>query len=279
MSRSQKSRRGRLISSLRGEITPDRWTGEAAKNFRPGQNPWLDIFDDAAAKSIAKIIRVEDEDGIHSLRLNLAATAEYLISFLDFVGGRETPRQKRGWIGKVHNSARRLLEHLADREDFFLSAARLTPERNSVAIMPASELRRRIESVEEALADLLELTEWYVGSPDEAGTDPPRDGEEGAKASETDQNNTQTDEVSDETAKAQTVQKVVDGMTEVFIDVRGRANVKRIVSSPGVYGEFPDFIRESAGHFLRACYLDYRKNSQKNEMLNRQIQRTVSKYS
>lgn len=74
------------------------------------------------------------------------------------------------------------------------------------------------------------------------------------------------------------MQAVVNGMTEVFIDIRGLEHVKRSASEGKIDGEYPEFIRASARPIFATYYARFAKDPTKLENLNRQIQRAVSDY-
>jgi len=240
-----------MLSKLKGDITPERWVGYASKKFPPGHNPWSEIYTNDAALEIAETIRLENPAGIEELRLQLAATAEYLLSVFDFVGGAATPAQKLAWAAKIDDLSRRLIAGLANSDDL-LSSVVVRPEKGqSSRFVPASEMRKRIEETETAVSNLLELVQAVSGVPKDVGS---------------------------ATAHSETMQAVVNGMTEVFIDIRSLEHVKRSASYGHIDGEYPEFIRASARPLLAAYYSKFAKDPTKLENLNRQIQTAVSDY-
>lgn len=240
-----------MLSSLKGDITPERWVGDAGKKFPPGHNPWSEIYTNDATVEIAETIRLESPADIEELRLQLAATAEYLLSVFEFVGGAATPAQKRDWAEKIEKLSCRLVAGLADSDDLLSSVVVRTGKEKSSHFFPASEMRRRVQETEAAVANLLELVQAVSGAPKEDGV---------------------------ATAHAETMQAVVNGVTEVFIDIRGLEHVKRSASEGKIDGEYPEFIRAAARPFLAASYTKFAKAPTKFENLNRQIQRAVTDY-
>jgi hypothetical protein len=240
-----------MLSNLKGDITPERWVGDASKKFPPGHNPWSEIYTNDAAVEVAETIRLESPADIAALRLQLAATAEYLLSVFDFVGGAATPAQKYAWAVKVDDLSRRLVAVLADSDDLLSSVVIRSGKRKSSRFVPASEMRLRVQEADAAVSNLLELIQAVSGTPKDVGA---------------------------ATAHAETMQAVVNGMTEVFIDIRGLEYVKRSASEGRIDGEFPEFIRASARPLLAAYYSKFVKDPTKLENLNRQIQRAVSDY-
>lgn len=240
-----------MLRNLKGDITPERWVGEAGKKFPPGHNPWSEIYTNDAVVEIAKTIRLESPAHIEEFRLQLAATAEYLLSVFDFVGGAATPAQKLAWAAKIDDLSRRLMAALADSDDLLSSVVIRSGKGKSSRFVPASEMRKRIQETETAVSNLLELVQAVSGAPKDVGS---------------------------ATAHAETMQAVVNGMTEVFIDFRGLEHVKRSASEGKIDGEYPQFIRASARPLFAAYYTRFAKDPTKLENLNRQIQRAVSDY-
>ncbi|GAA6180122.1 hypothetical protein NBRC116594_15600 [Shimia sp. NS0008-38b] len=236
---------------MKGDITPERWVGYASKKFPPSQNPWSEIYTNDAAVEIAKTIRLESPAQIEELRLQLAATAEYLLSVFDFVGGSATPAQKLAWAAKIDDLSRRLMAGLADSDDLLSSVVVRIGKEKSSRFVPASEMRKRVKQTEATVSNLLELVQAVSGAPKDVGA---------------------------ATAHAETMQAVVNGITEVFIDIRGLEHVKRSASEGKIDGEYPEFIREAARPLLAAYYSKFSKDSTNLENLNRQIQRAVSDY-
>ena len=240
-----------MLSNLKGDITSERWVGDASKKFPPGHNPWSEIYNHDAVLKIAETIWLESSADIDALRLQLAATGEYLLSVFDFVGGAATPAQKHSWAAKVDDLSQRLMTALADSDDL-LSSVVVRPEKgHSSRFVPASEMRKRVQETEAAVSDLRELVRAVRDEPKANGVP---------------------------TGHAETMQAVVNGMTEVFIEFRGLEHVKRSASEGKIDGEYPEFVRASARPLLTAYYSKFAKASKKFENLNRQIQRAVSNY-
>ncbi len=240
-----------MLSNLKGDITPERWVGDASKKFPPGHNPWSDIYTNESAVEIAETIRLESSADVEELRLQLAATAEYLLSVFDFVGGAATQAQKYAWAAKTDDLSRRLMAVLADSDDLLSSVVIRSGKRKSSRFVPASEMRLRVQEANAAMSNLLELVQAVRGTPKGVG---------------------------EATAHAETMQAVVNGLTEIFIDIRGLENVKRSASEGKIDGEYPEFIRVSARPLLAAYYSKFAKDPTKLENLNRQIQTAVSDY-
>lgn len=240
-----------MISQLEGSIVPERWLGETSKEYPASLNPWSEIFTEHATVEIAKTIELKNPDEIDTLRLQLAATAEYLLSFFDFAGGAATPAQKHVWARKVDNLCRRLILELAGSDNLLSTVVTTSEKANSLRFLPASEMRRRVHEAQSAASALLDLVQAVSDTPAEDGA---------------------------ATAHAITMQLVVDGMTEVFIDLRGLEDVKRSASSRHIDGQYPEFIRASARPLLSACYSKLSNVPKRYENLNRQIQTAVKAY-
>ncbi|MFX0542652.1 hypothetical protein ACEWPM_013080 [Roseovarius sp. S4756] len=240
-----------MISQLQGSIVPERWVGETSKNYPPSLNPWSEIYTQDTTTEIAKSIKLKNPDKIDALRLQLAATAEYLLSFFDFVGGAATPAQKQKWASRVDILCRRLASELANSDDFLTPVVFRSDKAGSLRLVPASEVRQRVHETQSAILGLRNLVQAIYGVPAEGGKP---------------------------TAHARTVQLVVDGMTEVFIDLIGLEHVKRSASLSHIDGEYPDFIRASTRPFLAAYYSKFSKDPKRFESLNRQIQAAVAAY-
>lgn len=238
-----------MISKLTGEITPDRWTGKASKDYPVGQDPWSDIFTTERTIEIAQTIGLRSPAEILALRLQLAATAEYLLSVFDFVGGGATPAQKHAWAEKIDTLSRRLSSELSASNDLVSSV--VIRSGTTTRFVPASEMRRRVKETKAAIAALSELVQAVSNVPKEDF---------------------------EETGHAETMQAVVNGMTEVFIDFKGIENVKRSASSGHIDGVFPEFIRAAARPFLIASYARFARDPKRLEKLNRQIQKAVADY-
>jgi hypothetical protein len=229
-----------MLSNLKGDISPERWVGDASKKFPPGHNPWSEIYSQNAVAEIAQTIRPQSPTDIEELRLQLAATAEYLLSVFDFVGGAATPTQKHAWAAKVDDLSRRLMAVLSDSDDLLSSVVIRSGKGKSSRFVPASEMRLRVQEANAAMSNLLELVQAVSGTPKGTG---------------------------EATAHAETMQAVVNGMTEIFIDFRGHENVKRSASGGHIDGEYPEFIRASARPLLTAYYSKFGKDPTKLENL------------
>lgn len=240
-----------MLSNLEGDITPERWVGDASKKFPPGHNPWSEIYTNDSAVEIAETLHLESPADIEELRLQLAATAEYLLSVFDFVGGAATQAQNYAWAAKADDLSRRLMAVLADSDDLLSTVVIRSGKGKSSRFVPAAEMRQRVQEADAAVSNLVELVQAVSGTPKDVGV---------------------------ATAHAETMQAVVTGMTEVFIDIRGLEHVKRSASEGKIDGEFPEFIRASARPLLAAYYSKFVKDPTKLENLNRQIQRAVSDY-
>lgn len=221
-----------MISKLKGDIKPERWVGEASKAFPCGYNPWSEIYTDDVALEIAETLRLENRADITALRLQLAATAEYLLSVFNFAGGAATPAQKHAWATKIDTASRRLLAELAESDDLYSSVDVRSGQNKTSYFIPASEMRQRVHEARNSLLALQELVQAVSTTPKEDGV---------------------------ATAYAETVQLTVDGMTEVFIHFGGMENVKRSVSSGHIDGQFPEFIRKSARPLLAGCTSKFSK--------------------
>jgi len=240
-----------MISQLKGDIKPERWTEETSKHYPPGQNPWSEIYTQDVTVKIARTIGLEHPDSIDVLRLQLAATAEYLLSFFDFAGSPATPAQKHAWAERVAKLCHRLTSELGDSSDFLSPNVTRIEQSNSLRFVPASEMRRRVQEAESALTALLEAVQQVSGEPRERGV---------------------------ATAHAETMQLTVNGVTEVFIHFRGIEHVKRTASSGHIDGEYPEFVRASARPILWAYYSKFARAPERLENLNKQIQEAVSAY-
>lgn len=80
------------------------------------------------------------------------------------------------------------------------------------------------------------------------------------------------------TPHAQTVQLIIDVLTEVFIDFVGIEHVKRTAFGKDIDGLFPDFIRVAAKPFMAVHYPKSTASLRSVEKLNTQIQEAVSRY-
>lgn len=81
------------------------------------------------------------------------------------------------------------------------------------------------------------------------------------------------------TAHSQSLQIVVNGMTEVFISFVGVEHVKRTTFGKHVDGPFPEFIRKAANPFLTVYYPKLASSKRRVDKLNSQIQEAVASYS
>lgn len=240
-----------MIRYLLDVETPDRWVDCDEYKYPSGGNPWTELYTEQVSQDIAAKAAISDPATIKKLRFRLAATAEYLTASLGFVGGAATLTQKHIWADKLEISLRRVLAQL-DKAPDHLSTVSIKGDGDKAKVYPASEMRRRVERTRDAIADL-RLVLGAVGKPKE--------------------------QIEGGTNHAQTLQLVVDAMTEVFIDIVGTEHVKRTAFEKDIDGLFPDFIREAAKPFLAVYYPRSTASKRSVEKLNAQIQEAVARYS
>ncbi|WP_243614830.1 hypothetical protein [Shimia aestuarii] len=240
-----------MIRNLLDVATPDRWVECDDFKYPAGGNPWTELYTEQACKSIAGAVAIDDPDTIRRLRFQLAATAEYLTQAFGFVGGAMTLSQKHKWAGELDILLRKTIRKLGESTDN-LSTVSIQDYEGKTKVYPASEMRKRVGRTQDAIADLRLL----LGAVEES-----------------------TVKIEGGTNHAQTLQLVVDAMTEVFIDVVGVEHVKRTAFEKEIDGLFPEFIREAAKPLLAVHYPKSTASKRNVEKLNAQIQEAVSRYS
>lgn len=240
-----------MIRNLLDVASPDRWVYCDDFKYPAGGNPWTELYTEQVCQEIAATVAISDPDTFQRLRFQLAATAEYLTASFGFVGGAATLTQKHIWADKLDISLRRILAQLDDATDH-LSTVLIKGDGDKAMVHPASEMRRRVERTRDAITDL-RIVLGAVEKP--------------------------TEDVEGGTNHAQTLQLVVDAMTEVFIDIVGLKEVKRTAFEKDIDGLFPDFIREAAKPFLAVHYPKLKASKRSVEKLNAQIQEAVARYS
>ncbi len=184
------------------------------------------------------------------MRLQLAGIAEHAFRTFKFVGGPAPRGKKLAWRNKVLKQAKALKATLTNSEDFHQTRTKRSKASNSVTFVPSSKITNQVNSTLEDLNKLIVQID-FEEPPEEQGP----------------------------TFHSNYLQFVVDGMTEVFIHFRGRADVKRNVFGEHVDGEFPEFIRAAAAPCLNAYYNGFASNPKSPKKLNAQIQEAVRKYS
>lgn len=161
-----------------------------------------------------------------------------MMSTFPMVFGDINPKStKLNWIEQAQTKASNLLQHLQQDERF-------APEH---AGQP--QYRAQIAELEKQLMDFLSTLDSTAQS--DLGSSPT-------------------------TLHADFLQFVVDRLTDVFMQFRTKEDVRR-VSSGGVYGAFPEFIRASAQPYLMINYQKYRLKPKQYEKLDRQIQNAVAR--
>ncbi|WP_164658406.1 hypothetical protein [Tropicibacter sp. Alg240-R139] len=240
-----------MIRNLLDIVSPDRWVDCAEYKYPSGGNPWTELYTEQVCQDIAAKVGISDQDTIQRLRFQLAATAEYLTVTLGFVGGAATPAQKYIWADKLDISLRRVVGHLDEATDHVATVS-IKDDEGNTRVYPAFEMHRRAELTRNAISDLRQL----LGAVEKS-----------------------TEKIEGGTNHAQTLQLVVDAMTEVFIDIVGIEHVKRTAFREDIDGLFPDFIREASKPFLAVQYPKSTASQRSVEKLNTQIQEAVARYS
>ncbi|MGB0661273.1 MAG: hypothetical protein ACPGNV_14000 [Mangrovicoccus sp.] len=240
-----------MIRNLLNVATPDRWVECDEFKYPAGGNPWAELYTEQVCQEIAATVAISDPDTIQRLRFQLAATAEYLTVALGFVGGAATLSQKHVWADELDIFLGRVLAQLDEATDH-LSTVSIKDNEGKPRVYPASEMRRRVQRTRVAISDLRQL----LGAVEKS-----------------------TEKIEGGTNHAQTLQLVVDAMTEVFIDIVGIEDVKRTAFEKDIDGLFPDFIREAAKPFLAVYYPKSTVSKRSVEKLNAQIQEAVARYS
>ncbi|SFR35102.1 hypothetical protein SAMN04488005_0761 [Yoonia tamlensis] len=240
-----------MIRNLLDVETPDRWVECDDFSYPEGGNPWTEIYTEQICQEIAAAVAITDPDTIQRLRFQLAATAEHLTDAVGFVGGAATLSQKHLWADKLDISLGKVVGELDDATEH-LSSVCIRDNAGKMRFYPASEMRTRVERTRDAIFDLRQLLGAVEKSAEktEGGTN-----------------------------HAQTLQLIVDAMTEVFIDIVGIQHVKRTAFEKDIDGLFPEFIREAAKPFLAVHYPKLKASKRSVEKLNAQIQEAVARYS
>ena len=116
---------------LDGKLSSERWTGANERKFKPGENPWKDIYTEALVDEIAKGICIKCDDDKVELRLRLAAAAEVVLKEFKGWGGFSTRKQKREWAKNVEKLSDRLLEKLGSSEKLIFSAVKVKSKKGT----------------------------------------------------------------------------------------------------------------------------------------------------
>ncbi|WP_282129436.1 hypothetical protein, partial [Roseobacter litoralis] len=177
-----------MISKLKGAITPERWINCDEHKYPEGGNPWTEIYTDDICQMIAKASGIGEPQLVLDLRVRLAATAEYLSSILDFVGGAATSAKKVKWAKNVDNICRKIQPELASATDNLSTLTFVDHENGKLRIYPAAEMRKCVKNAQDAIKDLQELLKLVEPEPKTLG---------------------------ESTNHSQTLQIIVDGITEV----------------------------------------------------------------
>lgn len=231
--------------------TPDRWVNCDARKYPAGGNPWTEIYTQQVSQEIAVAIAINDPDIVRRLRLQLAATAEYLTAVFGFVGGAATPSKKYAWANKLGITCSKATSQLKEATEN-LSTVSITDKEGRTRVVTASEMRKRVERTCDAIEDLRLLL---------SAVEKFQQGVEGG------------------TNHSQTLQTIVDVLTEVFIDFVGIEDVKRVAFDKDVDGLFPEFIRTAAKPLVAVHYPKSAASKRNVEKLNRQIQEAVARYA
>lgn len=248
---SKKSQRPRMIRNLLDVASPDLWVDCDDFKYPAGGNPWTELYTEQVCQEIAATVAISDPDTFQRLRFQLAATAEYLTQAFGFVGGAMTLSKKYKWADELDILLRKTNSKLDESTDH-LSTVSIQDNDGKTKVYPASEMRKRVERTQDAIANLRLL----LGAVEET-----------------------TVKIEGGTNHAQTLQLIVDAMTEVFIDVVGIEHVKRTAFEKEIDGLFPEFIREAAKPLLAVHYPKSAASKRSVEKLNTQIQEAVSRYS
>jgi hypothetical protein len=181
----------------------------------------------------------------------LAATADHLAAVFGFVGGPATPSKKYAWANKLEITCSKATSQLNEATDN-LSTVLIKDKEGRTRVVPASEMRKRVERARDAIEDLQLLLRAVEMS---------QEGVEGG------------------TNHFQTLQTIVDVLTEVFIDFVGIEDVKRVAFEKDIDGLFPEFIRTAAKPLVAVHYPKSAASKRSVEKLNRQIQQAVARYA
>lgn len=240
-----------MAGSILRECSPERWLECEIGSYRNNGNPWTEIYTEEVTQKIAKTVALEEADSVQELRLQLAATAEYLVSRLNFTGSPATSSQKHKWSRDVDALWHRLREMLGEAPKYASTLVALNEDKSALRITQSSVMLEKVEAAETAVSHLQDLLRAVEKQPNETG---------------------------ESTSHAQLLQRVVDGMTEVFIDFVGPKHVSRQVSGRHVDGAFPEFVRAAAWPFLKVYYPKLVTSNRETPKLNRQIQQAVKNY-
>lgn len=240
-----------MIRNLLDVETPDRWVDCDDFKYPAGGNPWTELYTEQVCEGIAGAVAIDDADTIRRLRFQLASTAEYLTAAFGLVGGARTLSQKHNWADELDLVLRKTISQL-DRSADHLSTVSIKDNDGKARVYPASEMRKRVKHVSDAITELQPLLRAVEKS---------------------------TATILGGTNHAQTLQLVVDAMTEVFIDIVGIEHVKRTAFEKDIDGLFPNFIRESSKPVLAIHHPKSTSSKRSAEKLNTQIQEAVSRYS
>ncbi|MEP3297857.1 MAG: hypothetical protein ABJO27_15530 [Pseudoruegeria sp.] len=240
-----------MIRNLLDLATPNRWVDCDEFKYPAGGNPWTELYTEKVSENIAGTVAIDDPDTIRRLRFQLAATAEYLTTAFGFVGGAKTLSQKYSWANELDILLIKTASQLDKSTDHLLTVS-IKDSQGKIRVCPASEMRRRVTHVSDAITELQPLLRAVEKS---------------------------TATIQGGTNHSQTLQMVVDAVTEVFIEIVGIEHVKRTASETEIDGLFPEFIREAAKPLLAVFYPQSAESKRSIEKLNTQIQEAVSRYS
>lgn len=240
-----------MIRKLLDVETPDRWVDCDEYKYPSGGNPWTELYTEQVSHDIAAKAAISDPAAIKKLRFQLAATAEHLTNSLGFVGGAATLSQKHKWADKLDVSLKKVVSQLDDATDH-LSSVCIKDKAGNMRFYPASVMRKRVDRTRDAILNLRQL----LGAVEKSA-----------------------EKIEGGTNHAQTLQYVVDAMTEVFIDIVGIEQVKRTAFGSDIDGLFPEFIRTASRPFLAIHYPKSTESKRSVEKLNKQIQEAVVRYT
>lgn len=240
-----------MIRDLLDVTTLARWVDCDKFKYPAGGNPWTELYTEQVCQDISATVAIFDPDTIGRLRFQLAATAEHLTAALGFVGGAATLSQKHIWADDLDIFLGRAISRLDDATNH-VSTVSLKDNEGKLMVFPASEMRRRVQRTRDAISDLRQL----LGAVEKS-----------------------SDKIEGGTNHAQTLQLIVDALTEVFIGVVGIEHVKRTAFGKDIDGVFPDFIREAARPFMAVHYPKSMASKRSVENLNTQIQEAVVRYA
>lgn len=159
--------------------------------------------------------------------------------------------QKHVWADELDIFLGRAISRL-DKSTDNLSTVSIKDNEGKSRVYPASEMRRRVQRTRDAISDLRHVLGAVENS---------------------------SEKIEGGTNHVQTLQLIVDALTEVFIDLVGIENVKRTAFEKDIDGMFPDFIREAARPFLAVHYPKSMTSKRSVKNLNSQIQEAVARYA